>query len=57
MEDLAIHQLIGALNCFTNRIICSFEVDLVLYDIRFDVFEHEHSCSRAALDDDCLNLL
>ena len=42
MEDLAVHQLVGAMNCFTNWIICSFEMDLVLYDVWLDIFEHEH---------------
>lgn len=50
MIDLAIHQLVGAMNCFT-WIICPFEMDLVLYDIWFDVFEHEHCCSPLLYDE------
>ena len=55
MIDLTVHQLVGAMNCFSSWIICSFEMDLVLYDVWLDVFEHEDSCSPG-LDDEHLIL-
>jgi len=44
------------MDCFTNELVCPFEVDLVLNDIWFGVFEHEHCCNCPVLDDDCLKL-
>ena len=54
--NFAVHQLVSAMNCFTNELICPFEVDLVLHDIWFGVFELEHCCNCPILDDDCLKL-
>ncbi len=56
MKDLAVHQLVSAMNCFTNGLICPFEMDLVLYNVRLNVFEHDYCCSSSALDDNGLNL-